>query len=61
MKVTGNGVCNLQHNTTLFKSYKILSGKLTTCFCFANLSLPIPSTTYTTGRSEEDLQYYTQY
>ena len=43
MKVTGNGVqkelkFNLQHNTTLFKTYKILSGKLTTCFCFANLS-----------------------
>ena len=42
MNVTGNGVqkelkLNLQHNTTLFKTYKmILSGKLTTCFCLAN-------------------------
>ena len=41
MKVIGNGVqkelkFNLQHNTALFKTYKILSGKLTTCFCFAN-------------------------
>ena len=58
MKVTGKGVqkelkFDLQHNTTLFKTYKILSGKVTTCF--ANLSLPIPFTTNTTGRSEEDL------
>ena len=42
MNVTGNGVqkelkLNLQNNTTLFKTYKmILSGKLTTCFCLAN-------------------------
>ena len=44
MSVTGNGVqkelkFNLQHNSTLFKTYKIiLSGKLTPCFSFANYS-----------------------
>ena len=42
MNVTGNGVrkelkLNLQHNTTLFKTYKIiLTGKLIICFCLAN-------------------------
>ena len=81
MNVIGNGVqkelkLNLQHNTTLFKTYKIiLSGKLTTCFCLANkvpfpikpwasLSkiLPIPPTTHTTGRrKEEDLLYDIRY
>ena len=44
MSVTGNGVqkelkFNLQPNSTLFKTYKIiLSGKLTPCFSFANYS-----------------------
>ena len=80
MNVTGNGVqkelkLNIQHNTTLFKTYNIiLSGKLTTYFCLANkvpfsikpwasLSniLPIPPTTDTTGRSKEDLLYDIQY
>ena len=47
MKVTGNGVqkelkFNLQHNAILFKTYKILSGKLTTCFYFANKVFPSP-------------------
>ena len=43
MNVTCNGVqkelkLNLEHNATLFKTYKIiLSGKLTTCFCLANI------------------------
>ena len=47
MKVIGNGVqkelkFNLQHNTTLFKTYKILSSKLTTSFGLLIKVFPSP-------------------